>query len=473
MDARDADAIARWLEAETGAARAGISGLAKLSGGAIQENWAADIALHRAGGTERIEAVIRTDAPSGVSLSLSRADEFALFRAAFAAGVTAPEPLFLCTDRAVIGRPFFVMRRARGIAAGHKVVRDRALGGGPKALLAALGHELARIHSIAPPRADLSFLAPVERTPATDAIRRLRADLDGDPHAWPVIEYGLRRLELEAPDTDAVVLVHNDFRTGNFMADAGGVTAILDWEFAGWGDRHADLAWLCARCWRFGADEREAGGIGDRADFFAAYEAEAGVRLDPERIAWWELMAACRWATIAVAQAERHRSGREPRARPHRPHRAGARARHPRPHPRRLRPPALRRDRGMSGELPEPAGLVSIAAEVFRREILPHVPDGKRYEALMIANALATVVRQLAAERGGEVDPPAMLLAEAGGEVPGDAGGRAAALTTLIRAGALDPGRPGHGALRAFLVEAVTARLSVSNPKAAPPRPED
>ena len=38
-------------------------------------------------------------------------EEFALLRAAFAARVTVPEPLFLCEDAAVTGAPFFVMRR--------------------------------------------------------------------------------------------------------------------------------------------------------------------------------------------------------------------------------------------------------------------------------------------------------------------------------------------------------------------------
>ncbi len=308
----DAGAIAAFLAGAAGAEGATVTGLKRLSGGAIQENWAADVTIERPGGPERIETVIRTDAPSGVSFSHSRAQEFAIYRAAFEAGVKAPEPLFLCEDASVTGRPFFVMRRARGIAAGHKVVRDDTLGGGREALLAALGRELARIHTIRPGREDLAFLPPVEETPARDAIAGLRRDLDAHPFANPVIEYGLRRLELTAPETDEIVLVHHDFRTGNFMADANGVTAILDWEFAGWGDRHCDIAWLCARCWRFGADEREAGGIGPRETFIAAYEAEAGVPVDRSKVAWWELMAPCRWGVIAMQQAERHFSGREP-----------------------------------------------------------------------------------------------------------------------------------------------------------------
>jgi aminoglycoside phosphotransferase (APT) family kinase protein len=107
------------------------------------------------------------------------------------------------------------------------------------------------------------------------------------------------------------VLAHNDFRTGNLMLDASGVTAVLDWEFAAWGDPHADLGWLCARCWRFGNNAQEAGGIGPREAFYAGYEAEAGTKLDRARIPWWELMAHIRWAVIAADQAMRHISGEE------------------------------------------------------------------------------------------------------------------------------------------------------------------
>jgi aminoglycoside phosphotransferase (APT) family kinase protein len=95
------------------------------------------------------------------------------------------------------------------------------------------------------------------------------------------------------------------------MVSARGVAAVLDWEFAGWGDPHQDLGWFCAKCWRFGNTAQEAGGIGPREAFYAGYEAEAGVRVDRARMPWWELAATLRWAVIAADQAARHLSGRE------------------------------------------------------------------------------------------------------------------------------------------------------------------
>lgn len=106
-------------------------------------------------------------------------------------------------------------------------------------------------------------------------------------------------------------LVHRDYRTGNYMVDASGLTAVLDWEFAGWGDPDQDLGWFCAACWRFGRPELEAGGIGSRAAFYRGYAAAGGRPIDPERVAYWEVMAHVRWAVIALEQGARHVSGRE------------------------------------------------------------------------------------------------------------------------------------------------------------------
>lgn len=296
-----------WLAGQAGDPALRIDGLSRLSGGAIQLNLALDVTMR--GVAERW--VLRTDSAATLAVSHGRAAEFALLRAAHQAGVTVPAPLFLCVDGAVTGQPFFVMRRAAGIAAGHRVVRDATLGGGPVALVTAIGRELARIHRIRPPRADLAFLGAPAADAAVAGIAGLRARLDAAGTPRPVLEWGLRALERTAPAPVPPVLNHNDFRTGNLMLDAAGVTAVLDWEFAAWGDPHADLGWLCAKCWRFGNVAQEAGGLGPREAFYAGYEAKAGMTLDRARLPWWELFATIRWAVIAADQAQRHISGVE------------------------------------------------------------------------------------------------------------------------------------------------------------------
>jgi len=296
-----------------GARSVAITKAELLSGGAIQENWliAADIAGGAHAGP--LEAVVRTDSPSGVAASHGRAQEFALLQAAFAAGVTVPEPLWLCADEALIGRSFFVMRRIGGTAAAHRIVKETALGGDRVQLAERLGAELARIHSIRPPQPALGFLPECEEAPALRRIASYAAYLDAHPTPHPALEWGLRWLTRHAPPRyeGDVVLTHGDFRTGNYMVDERGLTGILDWEFAGWSDPLEDIGWFCAKCWRFGAVEREAGGIGAREDFYRGYGRIAGRPIARERVSYWEVMAHMKWAVIALQQAQRHVSGEE------------------------------------------------------------------------------------------------------------------------------------------------------------------
>jgi aminoglycoside phosphotransferase (APT) family kinase protein len=255
--------------------------------------------------------VLRTDAASTLTLSRSRAQEFALLRVAHAAGVTVARPRAVCTDTAVIGKPFFIADRAPGTASASRVVRDLELGGDRRKLGDLLGAQLARIHAIRPPEPELDFLNLPMRTPALDAIDWSRATLDELEIARPVLEWGLRWLERNAPAAHDVVLCHRDFRTGNYVLDESGLTAILDWEFAGWGDGAEDLGWFCASCWRFGRDDLEAGGVASRADFYRGYERESGTRVDADAVRYWEVAAHVRWAVIALLQADRHLRGAE------------------------------------------------------------------------------------------------------------------------------------------------------------------
>ncbi len=300
-----------FLAAQAKAGSVRLTEVQPLSGGAVQENWLIDADFRDGLFAGAQELVLRTDAPSGLSVSLTRPQEFTLLRAAWRAGVTVPEPLWLCDDTAVLGRPFFVMRRIGGTALGSRIVKDQTLGGDRTALAVRLGRELAKIHAIAPRRTGLSFLGPAPRDPVPGMVTTCRKHLDimGTPR--PGLEWGLRWCEAHTPPPGDVTLVHQDFRTGNYMVDESGLTGILDWEFCAWGDPMSDLGWFCAKCWRFGRNDLEAGGIAPRADFYRGYEEASGRRIDPGRVRFWEVMAHLRWAVIALQQSERTLAGGE------------------------------------------------------------------------------------------------------------------------------------------------------------------
>lgn len=311
MDEISKKALETFIAGAAGAKTAEIQALRLLSGGSIQENWLVDLALDGGVYDGQLQAVVRCDSASEVAVSHGRPQEFALLKAAFDAGVTVPEPLWLCDDVSVIGRPFFVMRRIMGTAASHLMVKDGRYGGDRKVLTQRLGAELARIHSVCPPQLALDFLPWYEEAPALRWVRQYRDYLDAHATPHPALEWGLCWLERHAPPRGDITLTHGDFRTGNYMADEHGLTGVLDWEFAGWGDPMQDLGWLCAKCWRFGRYELEVGGIGQREDLYQGYEAVARKSIDRDVVRYWEVMATMKWAIITLQQAERHVSGKE------------------------------------------------------------------------------------------------------------------------------------------------------------------
>lgn len=433
-------ALAGWLIGTLGANQVQIVAWRKLSGGAIQENWAFDAKVRGGPKAGTLQAVLRTDAPTGVAVSHGRAEEFAILSAAHAAGVRVPEPIGLCTDAAILGKPFYVMGRVDGTALGHVLASDTKWTGDRANLARTLGRELAKVHTVRPPQTDLAFLSVPTVAPALAAVATYRDWLDGYRQPRPALELGLRWLERHAPPPGTMALCHRDYRTGNYMADAQGLTGILDWEFAGWGDPDEDIGWFCAKCWRFGQIAREAGGIGARADFYAGYEEVAGRKPEPARIRYWEIMAHARWAVIALQQGERFVGGGEASLDLALTGRRIAELEYetlamidPETPPGTL--PA-----DLPPDLPGSDALLALASKIFARELLPQLPDARRLDGLMLASALGIAGRDLPPRP--TIEPDRRFVGE-------------------IRSGKFDADAGLHGAMR----EHARARTRIANPK--------
>lgn len=306
----EAATVARWLAHETRAREVLVTRLERLPGGAIQENWALDVTIDAGPWSGSHEWLLRTNARSSVAASLTRTQEFAVLRAAHAHGVVVPQPLFLCSDANVTGSEFFIMKRVAGVAAGHRLTREAELVPDADALAQELGANLARLHAIVPPQPALDqVLAPPKPDYALSTVREYRAFLDTLADTYPALEWALRWCEIHAPTDAPVALIHRDYRTGNYMVDAGRLAGVLDWEFAGWGDPREDIGWFTARCWRFARADLEAGGIGRLEPFLRGYERTSGRRMTAGDLDYWQVMAHVRWAVIALQQARRHMCG--------------------------------------------------------------------------------------------------------------------------------------------------------------------
>lgn len=290
-----------------------VSHIHHLSGGACQDNYALDLATE----SGKQSLVLRTDKGGSLLSSLSKRDEFKVAELVYKAGVKTPKPVFLEETPEVIGAPFYLMEKIGGKATGRYITKDKELDSYRKTnMVSDLAKNLAKLHTVKPSIVLDEELKQKLKLVTTDnyiaiAIADLRQSLDELPEAHPAIELCLSWLENHAPSIDEIVLVHGDFRTGNFMMNVEGLQGILDYEFAHFGDRHEDIAWLCMRDWRFGRLNKEVGGFGDRKDFYEAYEKTSSIPVDPFKVTFWEIMGNVRWAIGSAQQTERHLSGKD------------------------------------------------------------------------------------------------------------------------------------------------------------------
>ncbi|XDD42660.1 phosphotransferase family protein [Leptospira sp. WS60.C2] len=290
-----------------------VTNIFHLSGGACQDNYALEINSN----TSIKSVVLRTDKGGSLLSSLSKRDEFKVAELVHNAGVKTPTPVFLEEESSIIGAPFFLMEKIAGKATGRYITKDKELDPYRKTkMVSDIASNLAKLHTVIPEFVTDEELKHKLKLVTTNnyitvAISDLRQSLDGLPEAHPAIELCLNWMESHAPNVDSIVLVHGDYRTGNFMMNANGLQGILDFEFAHWGDRHEDIAWLCMRDWRFGRLNKEVGGFGDRKDFYREYETTSGIPVDPFKVTFWEIMGNVRWAIGSAQQAERHLSGKD------------------------------------------------------------------------------------------------------------------------------------------------------------------
>jgi aminoglycoside phosphotransferase (APT) family kinase protein len=157
----------------------------------------------------------------------------------------APRPVLYCDDEAVIGAPFYLMERRRGLIlrktlpAGLTIGPDLA-----RRLSCALVDNLAALHAIDYQAAGLADLGKpsgyVERQ-VTGWTKRYTQAQTGDV---PAMNSLARWLADNLPAESGTAIIHNDYKYDNVMLDAADPTrivAVLDWEMATLGDPLMDL----------------------------------------------------------------------------------------------------------------------------------------------------------------------------------------------------------------------------------------
>jgi aminoglycoside phosphotransferase (APT) family kinase protein len=163
----------------------------------------------------------------------------------------APRPYLLCEDAGVIGAPFYLMERRRGVVVRREEPPE--IGGDPalrRRVGEALVDALVTLHEVDLAAHDLERLGKpagfLARQVKGWAGRWERARTSEVPAMEQVIAWLGRHLP---PDAARPTLVHNDYKLDNVMLEEGDparVAAVLDWEMAAVGDPLVDVGiFLC------------------------------------------------------------------------------------------------------------------------------------------------------------------------------------------------------------------------------------
>jgi aminoglycoside phosphotransferase (APT) family kinase protein len=158
----------------------------------------------------------------------------------------APCPLLYCEDEAVLGAPFYLMERRRGVILRRPPPTDRPMA--PplvRRLCETLIDSMAALHSLDYRAAGLGDLGKpdgyIERQVA-GWIKRYR---DAQTDDVPDLERTADWLAGNRPSAcGESTLIHNDFKFDNLVLDPDDLTrivAVLDWEMATLGDPLMDL----------------------------------------------------------------------------------------------------------------------------------------------------------------------------------------------------------------------------------------
>ena len=224
---------------------------------------------------------------------------------AYEAGVPSPKVLHVLQPEEELGTGF-IMERVEGETIPRKILRDDAFAEARPKLARQLGQVLAMIHGL-----NLKSLPELRHITSSQEIAELERDYRSFDWPRPVFELALRWLSDHDPGPPKkMTLVHGDFRHGNLIVGPHGLRAVLDWELAHVGDPMEDLGWICVNSWRFGEIDKPVGGFGTREELFAGYEAN-GLRVDTDRVTFWEVMGTLRWGVMCCGMMKRFREGPE------------------------------------------------------------------------------------------------------------------------------------------------------------------
>ncbi len=263
--------------------------------------------------------VIRMD-PSESSNTTSRPREFELIKA-FEGVLPVPRVFWIDEDGTWFPEPALIYAFAPGVTKPKAATTGKVSGLGTnfgpelrKRLAPQFIRQLAAIHTFDLSGKTFTTMDVPEVGTTQSALwqfnrgRRIWEEDRGEDFA--LMEVASNWLERNMPVLDHASIVHGDYRSGNFLFDeaTGHINAWLDWERGHIGDRHRDLAWTTQKTMGHYSEDGKTYfvcGLVPLDEFYKRYEDASGLSVDPDRLAYYQILNCCQILSSVMATGYR------------------------------------------------------------------------------------------------------------------------------------------------------------------------
>ncbi|MDF1690798.1 MAG: phosphotransferase family protein [Zhongshania sp.] len=292
-----------------GLAGAEVKGLRRMGGGASKEQFVFD--LHSE--AEPVQrCVLRMD-PLESAVVTDRRKEYEVLNC-MQSVLPVPPVLWADIEGAELCRPALICGFIGGVT---KPSGDSGNVSGLGALLPERFRErlsvqfidyLVAMHGVA-----VDFKPEVFQVPDADPQQAARWQLNWWSSVWrddaiegsPLMGLAERWMRDNLPGARELVVVHADYRTGNYLFDENSqeISTVLDWELAHIGDYHEDLAWIICHKGVTEDGQIMASGLMTPEALSERYSAATGRIVDAETLHFYKVLSVYKCVAICLATA--------------------------------------------------------------------------------------------------------------------------------------------------------------------------
>ena len=170
--------------------------------------------------------------------------EEGLLRKLSAAFPLVPKPYVSCEDKTVIGVPFYVMERKKGIVLDDQYLDNHVLSKEECRMIStAMVDTLSKLHQVDYKKSDLSYLGYPDGFLARQVHGWIKRYEQFQTDDLVIFERLANWLVNHIPVSTEATIIHNDYKINNMLLshDLSQVVAVLDWEMATIADPLFDL----------------------------------------------------------------------------------------------------------------------------------------------------------------------------------------------------------------------------------------